>query len=280
MEDALENILVKTTNKRCLSYQNLLFLLCFLEMITGFILIALGYLEVWPKVNYTDPSGYKHVNITLDYDLCDNGTTWTIVKEDKMMLIEEFELYCKKFEITLIGTIYFTGLLIGSFISHYLSDTLGRKRTLIIFSIVLIIAQLFFSINSNLIILYILQFCQGFLYILVALSGIVLINESIDKDKRSVFTSVIYIGFSIGGVIYSLLFQVMDSWRTVFHVVMGIHIAIVITFGLYSYESPRYYLSKGMNEEFKSCIINMAKRSGCHDSFEEEFKSKCIYLSL
>jgi len=280
MEEILENILKKTSNNRFFSYQNIaVFLLSTLEMISGFIVIALGYLEVWPKVDYIDSSGYQHKDITLDYDLCNNGTLYTIV-DNKRSLILDFDLVCKKFEISLIGTLYFVGVLVGSFLSHYLSDYFGRKKTLLIFSVVLVLIQLIFSINSNVIIFYVLLFISGILYILIALSGVVLMNESIDKDKRSMFTSVIYLGFSVGGIIYSILFEYIDNWRNVFYVVLGINVLVFMSFWYFFVESPRFFLSKGLENEFKNAILYMAKVSGSTHDFEEDFRCKNILVKL
>jgi len=277
MEVILENIIKKTSSNKIFSYQAiLLILLTFLEFISGFIIIALAYLEVWPEVTFTDVRGFAHHNITLNYDICRNSTNFTLT-ERRVSFINDFELYCKTFEISLIGTLFFIGVLVGSLFSHFLSDYFGRKKTLLIFSIVLIIVQIIFSLNHNLILFYVLLFFLGMLYIFIALSGIVLLNESIDMNKRSIFTSVVYVGFSVGGMIFSVLFGLIDNWRNVFHVVLVIHLIIFIIFWYFALESPRYYLSKGLNEEFKICIVEMTKKSGVdvvEMNFEKDFSGK------
>jgi len=84
----------------------------------------------------------------------------------------------------------------------------------------------------------------------------------------------------IGGIIYSILFEYIDNWRNVFYVVLGINVLVFMSFWYFFVESPRFFLSKGLENEFKNAILYMAKVSGSTHDFEEDFRCKNILVKL
>ena len=244
----------------------LLIIIYFIYMITEFILIVMGYLEIWPTVSYTDKNGFPHKDVLTD-DLCKNGTNYTILYDvSKQTIVTDFKLECKSYQISLIGIVYFFGVLIGSLTSHIFMDNLGRKTTIILLILVLSVFEFTFYFIYNLFVLYIVLFISGYLYIIIVLSGIVLLNECILSNIRSMFTSFIYTGFCTGGIIYSILFMYMNTWREIFMIVSALHVIIVFVFYFYALESPRFYLSKGKTLDFNNFFNQLAIKNGSSQS--------------
>jgi len=97
---------------------------------------------------------------------------------------------------------------------------------------------------------------------MIFLTSFILLNEIIENSKRSLYSSLIYVSFSIGGIFYSLLFMKLNEWRGTFLFVGLSAGCFVLIYWFFALESPRYLLSKGLIEEYILCIEEIAVKNG------------------
>ena len=235
----------------------LLIFIFFIYGATEFITISIPYLEIKPIINY-DLDG-KNTTKTLTYQICDeyqklNKSIDIIENKTKSSIVYDFKLYCHESQTAFIGTAIFLGILFGSLLSHYFSDKFGRKYTVIGFGIINVMASFSYLLIYNLYVLYFALFFSGFSYIITALTAMIFLNECLAPNIRSIFSSIIYISYSIFGIIYPLLFESINNWRIIFVIVGGIQLLALIMMWIYSVESPRYLLNKRKFKEFGSVI--------------------------
>lgn len=297
MNIQIEKLIERAGNDSRYQYMMLL-LIFFLYGTSEFITIAIPYVEVKPIISILVKGVPQEVNI--NYSLCEefklNNKTPSIVESlTRHSIVYDFNIYCNQLATTLIGTIIFSGILIGSLISHHFSDNFGRKKTVVLFGILYILSCFLYSLINNLEVLYINLFFSGFCYIIVALSSVVLLNEVLRPERRAIFSSILYSAYSLFGIVYPLFFHYLNTWKVIFLIIGISHLIFYSVFFLYVEESPRFLISKGKYIEFRAVMEKIGRKNGKaeHDlvglntikTREEEEKQSIInqkedYISL
>ncbi len=242
-------------------YQMISLLIIFIVYGTSeFIAIALPLLEINPYVNYFDTDLNKNFTIQANYQNCNSTLKkfkYEIVKEkSKSSLVRDFNIFCDENKVSFIGSSLFFGVMLGSFISYFFSDKIGRKKTIILFSVLYSVLQFMYLINENLYVMYAMLSLSGLFYSIIILSSILLLNEVIDVSLTAIFTTIIYNAYPLFGILYDVLFIELDDWRLIFFIVGLIHFGITIIVVLFLEESPRFYFC---NRDFNSLKKTLSK---------------------
>jgi hypothetical protein len=228
-----------------------------------FIAIALPLMEINPYVIYFNKDLNKTINTQVNYNLCENELSkfnYTIdYEKSRSSLVTDFGVFCSENKTGFIGSSLFLGVMIGSFISYFFSDRIGRKNTSLIFSFIYsLILSGFFLIN-NLYLLYGLLFLAGLTYSIIILSSLILLNEVLDVTLTAIFTTIIYNAYPVFGIIYSILFRDLNNWRALFVIISVIHLICAMLLFFFIEESPRYYFVKNEFKKMENVLMKISR---------------------
>jgi len=180
-------------------------------------------------------------------------------------LIEEYQLLCGRSGLrTVYNAIYMLGMLFGSYIFGWISDTYGRMKSLML-AVVTVSLSGFFG-----------AFCSGamglhgyaFLRFLTGMGGIgsfmvcfVLAVEHVGYKYTMLVGIAIEIPFAIGEVILGIEAYFFRDWKTLQIVA---YLPLLLLLGLYWIvpESVRWLIGAGRLEEAQKIIENAAKANG------------------
>lgn len=180
-------------------------------------------------------------------------------------LIEEYHLVCDRSGLrTIYNSIYMLGLLFGSYIFGWVSDTYGRMKALML-SVIAVSVSGFLG-----------AFCYGplglhfyaFLRFITGMGGIgcfmvcfVLAVEHVGFKYTMIIGIAIEIPFAIGEMILGLEAYFVRDWRTLQIIA---YLPIISLLGLYFLvpESVRWLIGAGKMEEAKKIIREAARVNG------------------
>jgi len=180
-------------------------------------------------------------------------------------LIEEYQLLCGSSGLrTIYNSIYMLGLLFGSYIFGWISDTYGRMKSLML-------AVLSVALSG-----FLGAFCYGplglhayaFLRFITGMGGIgcfmvcfVLAVEHVGFKYTMLIGIAIEIPFAIGEMILGLQAYFIRDWKTL---QMVAYLPVLSLLGLYFIvpESVRWLIGAGKIEEAKKIIRNAARVNG------------------
>ncbi|KAM4547365.1 organic cation/carnitine transporter 2-like [Fundulus diaphanus] len=175
-------------------------------------------------------------------------------------VVTQWNLVCdESWKKPFTSSIYFGGILAGSFVSGQLSDRFGRKIVMfgtIGLQVVTTLIQVF---SSNWIMFVILYFLLGVEQISNYLVAFVLGTEILGSWVRTLFsTAGVSLFFAVGYMLLPLLAFFMRDWR---QLQVGFMLTGCVSLPLFWFipESPRWLLSQGRIEEAEVIIQNAAK---------------------
>lgn len=185
---------------------------------------------------------------------------------DKTLFHDTFvmkeNLVCdNKYRISLSKTIYFAGVLTGSFLFGMVSDLIGRKKTLFIGIVFELASTLALAWSYNYLTYVILRFCTGAACVGVFMTTYVLAMEWVGPSTRT-YAGLIIAFFGPTGELYlELIAYFTRDW---FWIVIGVAVPFVLVFILYCFlpESPRWLYSTGKREEASKILEKAAKYNG------------------
>ena len=260
-------------------YQNILLII---NIFTGFLpciySCQIPFLTKHPnffveKLNSDDPN--KIYESEFNNKFC-NTSLYNITKNPKSSLINwsyTFDLYCDKEKyVTIITSIIFVGMMIGTLTIVPLIDKYGRSIILKIcvsVSLLIHLNQLFCIGPKHLIII---NFLGGIFFPIFGV-GYALFTEFFLKSKNGLLIGIYNAIYPFAGIIFCLFFLVSKSWRLLYLITSIIHIFYTYIVFRYFLESPRWLHSVGRKEE---CIETLTKLAIFNDRQEQwlDFQNK------
>ncbi|KAM9729683.1 solute carrier family 22 member 4-like [Menidia menidia] len=202
----------------------------------------------------------RDINVTdLEQEGCFDG--WIYSKDIyQSTIVTEFDLVCsEQWKTPFTSTVYFIGVLCGSFFSGPLSDRYGRKPVLfatMATQTMFTFAQVF---SNSWILFVILLFINGLGQISNFVAALVLGAEVLIGDIRVLYSSLgTNLGFAIGYMILPLFAYFLRDWKSLL-VALFVPCLAYIPLWWVLPESPRWLLSQGRIEEADAIIRKAAK---------------------
>ena len=279
MDEKIEKVIALAGNQHFYQYFTL-FVIVFLWINCNFIAIVIPFLEREPIINYRDKHG-EHFNVTLTNEICDKihdfhgRHRYETVEKFKYSWVSEYGIECDKVEIGLMGSFAFIGNTAGGLIFSIINKLLSHKKILIISSFGFCIS-IFLStlIKSHSYYMYLLL-CELFMGLFgncLCYSSLVITQEIVSNEKRSLFSSIINVGYSLCGIIYSLIFYFVQEWRIVFYILIGASFLTLILIWSFIYDSPRVYINNKDYRKTMYILEGIASFNGKLDEFRESIR--------
>ncbi|XP_067899873.1 organic cation/carnitine transporter 2-like isoform X2 [Heterodontus francisci] len=159
-------------------------------------------------------------------------------------------------------SVFFVGVLIGSFISGQLSDRFGRKIVLFGTMAVQTVFSIFQAFSPNWEIFCILNFLVGFGQISNYVAAFVLGSEILGKSIRVMYSTLgVGISYAIGYMLLPLFAYFIRSWQMLI-LALSLNGLAYIPLWWFIPESPRWLLTKGTVQEAEAILRHIAKRNG------------------
>ncbi|XP_076081366.1 organic cation transporter protein-like [Mytilus galloprovincialis] len=177
---------------------------------------------------------------------------------DYTFVMKENLVCDNKYKISLSKTIFFGGVLVGSFMFGIISDTIGRRKTLLIATLFLFASGLTLAWSQSYTMFVILRFCTGFCNVGMFITIYVIAMEWVGPSKRMLVGLVIHLVGPTGELYMLAVAYFVRTWNWII-------IAMVVPIGLFTVlwwfipESPRWLCGKGKLKEAKNLLRCAAK---------------------
>ncbi|XP_059845878.1 organic cation/carnitine transporter 2-like [Hypanus sabinus] len=198
----------------------------------------------------------------IEQEPCLDG--WEYSKEQYIStIVSEWDLVCNNgWKEPFAASVYFTGVLIGSFSSGILSDRFGRKIVMFGTMVLQVAFNVLITFSPNLEIFCLINFLKGFGEISNYMSAFVLGSELLEKSIRIAYSTLgVAMGFALGYMILPFVAYFIRKWQMLI-LTLSLSCLVYIPLWWFIPESPRWLLSKGRVEEAESIIRFMAKKNG------------------
>ena len=240
----------------------------FIWINTSVLNYSLPFIEAKPEVTYTKNN--EEVTSKLDYDICDNYEFHIKDNPDYSMLMDfEDGTECDKLKNSIIGTINSIGVLLGNFLFHILSEKFGYKNLLFLFHIghaIFLLISIFYSnyYYFQVINLFVMFFTKSLLN-----SSLVINNEIIDMNYKSLISSFVNSGLGIGGMFYVLMFYLVKDWKYVYIIGACLSVLSAVIIKIFYHDALVQSLVDKDYDKFYNDILYIARKNGREKEFLE-----------
>ncbi|KAL8469337.1 hypothetical protein ACS0TY_032240 [Phlomoides rotata] len=207
-----------------------------------------------------------------------SGADFSWTSAANASIISEWSLQCAGSVLKgLPASAFFLGCLVGGFAFATLADSgLGRKKSLIVSSLLMSIAAVMTAFSTNIWMYSALRFVSGFGRATIGTSALVLSTEMVGKKWRESMGIAGFICFTIGFLsLPGLAFSLQgSSWRLIY--LWTSVPSVVYTFLLFFLvgESPRWLFIKGRKVEFAETLRSIAPPTN-RSTLTQSFFGRC-----
>ena len=277
MDEKIEKVLALAGNNNRYQYFTLV-IMVFLWINCNIIAVILPYIERAPLVNYTK-NGKNYTREILTSELCTDlgDTPYEIVEEFDYSWPSEFHMECDKVKIGLIGSFAFIGNTAGGIVFSLITKFLSHKNILIISSFGYCIAIFLCTLVKSKTYFQSILICEVFIGLFgncLCYSSIVVAQEIVAGEKRSMFSSIINVGYSLCGILYSFAFYFAQKWRVVFYILIISSLLSMLLIWIFIYDSPRGYINNRDYKKTMKILEGIAYFNGKLEDFRESIKEE------
>ncbi|XP_068598371.1 organic cation/carnitine transporter 2-like [Brachionichthys hirsutus] len=202
----------------------------------------------------------RDVNLTdVEQEGCVDG--WSYSRDTyHSSIVSEFDLVCsEQWKQPFTSTVFFLGVLLGSFVSGQVSDRFGRKPVLIATMVAQEVFNIVQTFSPTWTVFCILYFITGFSHSSNYIAAFVLGAELLTGHVRVLFSSVgLNCGFALGYMLLPLIAYFIRDWKHLLFVSSLPGLVFIPIWWLLP-ESPRWLLSVGRVAEAEATVRKIAK---------------------
>ncbi|KAM4620407.1 organic cation/carnitine transporter 2-like [Polymixia lowei] len=202
----------------------------------------------------------RDVNLTeLGQEACVDGWTYS-TDIYQSTIVTEFDLVCsEQWKQPFTSSLYFLGVLCGSFVSGQLSDRFGRKPVLFATMAVQTVFTFLQVFSPSWTVFSILFFIVGLGQISNYVAAFVLGTEILTGHIRVLYASLgVCLFFAFGYMILPLFAYLIRDWKFL-QLALSLPGLIYIPLWWFIPESPRWLLSQGRVDEAEAILREAAK---------------------
>uniref|UniRef100_A0A3Q1EH92 Solute carrier family 22 member 5-like n=1 Tax=Acanthochromis polyacanthus TaxID=80966 RepID=A0A3Q1EH92_9TELE len=182
-----------------------------------------------------------------------------IYSTERYTIVSEWDLVCDNaWKVPFSTSLFFVGVLIGSFISGQLSDRFGRRPVFFCTMALQTVTALIQAASVNWVMFCVLNCLRGLGQISNYITSLILGSEMLNQSTRVNFTLLGHsLGFGIGYALLPLFAYFIQGWRMLL-VAAAIPGFLFIPTWCVIPESPRWLLQKGRVEEAELVVRKAA----------------------
>lgn len=261
MEKLLEKTYYLAGNNNYYQYRTLLIAL-FFWIFANVLPSSLAFFESMP---YVDVYSYKNNsiiqnNIKLNYTICNSEELYyKVIKFKEYSIIQQFDFDCNQNLVSLLSSVVFAGGSVGSMMLQIITNYLGRKVSFLFALIMLFLSFVLFMLRIHFIWVYIFFFLLQLFIIMLAYGSIINIAETCCADKRPFFISIVNCGYSISGLVFTVVYYFDITWKLAIIVSCAFMIFFTLCFKRLTVNSPRSYVAIGDYINFYNSIRYISK---------------------
>uniref|UniRef100_A0A3B4AY80 Major facilitator superfamily (MFS) profile domain-containing protein n=1 Tax=Periophthalmus magnuspinnatus TaxID=409849 RepID=A0A3B4AY80_9GOBI len=244
----------------------LIFLLSLFIIPNGYMGVVFVFVSDTPdfhcKVNenrYKERLNSSQVSPSNDTEACADG--WDFSKDIyTATIVSEWELVCDNaWKVPFSSSLYFVGVLTGSFVCGNLSDRIGRKPVLFLTMAMQCITALIQAASVNWGMFTMLSCLRGFGLTSCYTTSLILGSEILSPKPRMAYNLLGQsVGFGLGYALLPLFGYFIRDWRMLL-VACAIPGLLVMPLWWVVPESPRWLLQKNRLKEAEAVIRKAAK---------------------
>lgn len=271
MDEKIDKLISLAGNKH--KYQIFCLILIFLLWVNcNFMACVLPLLERKPIIDYFDKKEQKNYTESLSYDLCDKLKNEEIIEWNRKVFnyswISYYEIECNKEKTGLISSFTFVGNMFGALFFAPMTKIVSHKNNVIISTFGFSLSIFLLIIIKNFYILLGLLVGVGTFGNFLCYSSLVLIEESVSHDRRSLYGNIVNIGYPFCGITYVVLFYFFENWKIVFYILIAFIFFICGLIWIFIYNSARGAIEKRNKKEILKILNGIAKFNNKTDYFE------------
>ena len=227
---------------------------------------SIPILERVPEVRY------KNETTDLTYDIC--GENYTVTKVYGFSWISDMGIECDQAKVGYIGTFFYTGMTIGNFLFSIVTKFFMHKQIIIFFTFNYVVFLFLTTIIDNYYFRIISLLFVGISQGLANPSTLTIVSESVSSKKRSLFASLINVGYSTCPIMYTYIYVFFGDWKYIFWMQNIIAILCGVSYIILLHNSPRTFFSKNDPDEAVKILKKIASFNGKIEQFEEALNDK------
>lgn len=277
-EDKIEKLISISGSKNRYQYF-LLIIVFFLWSNCNFMAVVLPYLERKPMVEYTE--GGKTYKKLLDNEICKKK--YNVTEHIEYSWVQQFNIMCDSKKTGLISSFTFLGETSGGILFGLITKFIPYKKNMVISSILfsVVIFSLTFVNSISLFPLLLFGVCFTSLFCnFLCYSSLSNVEEVVSMEKRTLFGSIVNLGYAFSGLMFTLIFYLQRNWVTNFYILIGFMVFWLILIAIFVKESPRYYIEKRDVPETLKVLKQIAKFNGKEEQYETSLKKPEIKMIL
>ncbi|MGL4947773.1 MAG: MFS transporter, partial [Mycoplasma sp.] len=226
-------------------------------------------------MSYYDKDIDQTIVTSMNYEICEwDPETYDIVETYKYSWVIEKGLICDKAKVSLMGTLIFTGNMIGAVSFSLVAKFIGHKLTLLCAAIVFTVFIVITIPYSEYWYLCVISVVCCTMCNYICYSSMVICVELATEKMRSIFSSLLNLGHSLGACLFVLFYYSIGDWQIIFGIAGGA-LAFISIFGfIFLWNSPRSYLERNDFKMFMTVLEKMAKINGSYKEFKSEIEKK------
>ncbi|XP_055007902.1 solute carrier family 22 member 4-like [Boleophthalmus pectinirostris] len=207
---------------------------------------------------YKERLNLTKASLSSDTEVCEDG--WEFSKDIyTTTIVSEWELVCNNaWKVPFSSSLYFVGVLTGSFVCGNLADRFGRKPVLFFTMAIQCVTTLIQAASVNWVMFTTLSCLRGFGLTSSFTTALILGSEVLRPKVRMTYTLVLSVGFGLGYAVLPLFGYFIRNWRMLL-VACSIPGFLVMPLWWVVPESPRWLLQKNRFKKAESIICKVAK---------------------
>ncbi|XP_059481373.1 organic cation transporter protein [Neocloeon triangulifer] len=213
-------------------------------------------------------NGSGCVSGAFDTNQVENCDKWVFYPGEKT-IVNEWGITCldNQWKLSLVGTLHFAGILIGSLLCGYLADRFGRKLVLVGSLVLMSVTGVLQAVAPSYLVFqfFVLLNAVGTsgVYPLAFILGVELVGPS----KREMSSMVINYFYAVGEASVGLFAWLFDDWQSL-QLIVSVPPIFFIAYYWAVPESVRWLLTQKKNVKAKKIVQKVARANGVHLSQE------------
>ena len=236
----------------------------------NFMAVVLPFLEKVPDVEYRKDN--ETIKGPLTYEICKNYK-YNITKVYEYSWVSDYKIECDEVKTGFIGSFTFIGNTSGALLFTLITKLFTNKVNLIFSCIGFMISIALCIIIHNFYVILVLLIFVGTFGNFLCYSSLVLVEESVCPERRSLYGNIVNIGYTFCGIFYVILFYYIQKWEYVFEILIICIFVMMLIIIFFIYDSPRQTIHKHDMEKTLNILEGIASFNGLKESYYEKLQS-------